>query len=63
MTRGIGRKSAFFSYQAITDRTGLSKSAAQRAVAWLVRRKLVTVHKKTPTAVPEYVVLTPWIRG
>ena len=61
-TRGVGRKSAFFSYQALTDRTGLSKSAAQRAVAWLVRRRLVTMQKKTPTSVPEYTVLTPWIR-
>ena len=30
MTRGVGRKSAFFSYQMLTDRTGLSKRAVQR---------------------------------
>jgi hypothetical protein len=62
MTRSVGRKTAFFSYQAITDRTGLSKSAAQRAVAWLVRRQLMRVRRKSATAVPEYQVLTPWIR-
>ena len=63
MTRGVGRKSAFFSYQALTDRTGLSKRAVQRAVAHLQRRQLLRVARKSPTAVPEYVVATPWIRG
>lgn len=63
MTRGVGRKTAFFSYQMLTDRTGLSKSAVQRAVAWLVRRQLVRVDRKTATSVPEYAVLTPWVRG
>lgn len=63
MTRGVGRKSAFFSYQALTDRTGLSKRAVQRAVAHLQRRQLLRVARKSPTAVPEYAVATPWIRG
>jgi hypothetical protein len=62
MTRSQGRKSAFFSYQTLTDRTGLSKSAVQRAVPLLVRRQLVRVRRTSPTAVPEYTVLTPWIR-
>lgn len=62
MTHGIGREAAFFSYQMMTDRTGLSKSAAQRAVSWLERRQLLRVRKRTPTAVPEYAVLTPWRR-
>ena len=61
-TRSLGRKTAFFSYQTLTDRTGLSKSAVQRAVAWLVRRQLLKVRRKSPTAVPEYAVLTPWAR-
>jgi hypothetical protein len=62
MTHGIGREAAFFSYQMMTDRTGLSRSAAQRAVSWLERRQLLRVRKRTPTAVPEYAVLTPWRR-
>jgi hypothetical protein len=62
MTRSLGRKTAFFSYQTLTDRTGLSKSAVQRAVAWLVRRQLVRVKRKSATSVPEYAVLAPWIR-
>lgn len=63
MTVGIGRKSAYFSYQLLTDRTGLSKRAVQRAVAHLRRRQLIRVSRKSPTAVPEYAVATPWVRG
>ncbi len=61
-THAAGRTAAFFSYQAMTDRTGLSKSAVQRAVAWLERRQLLRVRKRSATAVPEYTVLTPWLR-
>jgi len=63
MTRGVQRKTGFFSYQMLSDRTGLSKSSVQRAVAWLERRQLVRVRRKSKTAVPEYAVLTPWVRG
>jgi Helix-turn-helix domain len=61
MTKGVSRKSAFFSYQMLTDRTGLSKRAVQRAVAHLQRRQLIRVVRKSATAVPEYAVATPWI--
>ncbi|MCE9572741.1 MAG: helix-turn-helix domain-containing protein [Deltaproteobacteria bacterium] len=60
--RGQGRRAAFFSYAALADRTGLSKSAVQRAVAWLVRRQLVRVTKASSTATPSYEVLAPWRR-
>jgi hypothetical protein len=63
MTKGVGRKSAHFSYQMLTDRTGLSKRAVQRAVSHLAGRQLLKVARKSATAVPEYSVLTPWIRG
>jgi hypothetical protein len=33
MTKGVGRKSAFFSYQMLTDRTGLSKVVRKSATA------------------------------
>ena len=62
-TRGVGRKSVFFSYQMLTDRTGLSKRSVQRAVEHLQRRQLIKVARKSPTAVPEYSVATPWVRG
>ncbi len=63
MTKGVGRKSAFFSYQMLTDRTGLSKRAVQRAVAHLESRQLIRVARRNVTAVPQYTVATPWIRG
>jgi replication initiation and membrane attachment protein DnaB len=62
MTHGVGRKTAFFSYQSLSDRTGLSKRSVQRAVAWLEGRQLLRVLRKKATAVPEYAVLTPWKR-
>jgi hypothetical protein len=62
VTRGVGRKSAFFSYQMLCDRTGLSKRAVQRAVAHLERRQLLKVSRKSATAVPEYAPATPWVR-
>jgi hypothetical protein len=61
-TRALGREAAFLSYQVMTDGTGLSKSAVQRAVSLLERRQLLRVRKGSPTAVPEYAVLTPWRR-
>jgi len=48
------------SYQTIADSVGISKSAAQAGVRWLLRRKLVEVKKSSPTAVPAYRVLHPW---
>jgi hypothetical protein len=48
------------SYQDLAENIGVSKSAAQSAVAWLLRRKLLTVSKPTVTATPTYSVLAPW---
>jgi hypothetical protein len=48
------------SYQELAESIGISKSSAQTAIAWLVRRKLVLVSKATVTATPEYKVLSPW---
>lgn len=42
--------------------TGLSKSAVQRGMRVLVRRRLVRVDKTSPTAVPVYTPLRPWAR-
>ena len=50
------------SYQDLAEAIGISKSSAQSAVAWLLRRKLLTSTKTTVTATPEYKVLTPWRR-
>jgi hypothetical protein len=48
------------SYQDLAESIGISKSAAQSAVGWLIRRKLLASTKTTVTATPEYKVLTPW---
>lgn len=51
------------SYADLAEETGLSRSAAQSAVTWLIRRKLLAVNRATVTAVPVYTALTPWKRG
>ena len=48
------------SYQELAESVGLSKSSAQAAVSWLVRRKLLTSNKVNATAVPSYTVRRPW---
>ena len=48
------------SYQELAESVGLSKSSAQAAVSWLVRRKLLTSSKENATAVPSYTVRSPW---
>lgn len=51
------------SFQELAESIGVSKSAAQAAVRWLVRRKLLAATKVNATAVPCYHVLTPWKDG
>jgi hypothetical protein len=50
------------SYQDLAESIGISKSSAQAAVGWLLRRKLLLVSKATVTATPKYKVQTPWRR-
>jgi predicted transcriptional regulator len=50
------------SYQDLAESIGVSKSSAQAAVGWLVRRKLLSASKENVTATPRYTVLTPWKR-
>jgi len=59
LRRGIAVQ---ISYQELAESIGVSKSSAQSAVAWLVRRKLVLMSKATVTATPRYKVQTPWRR-
>lgn len=48
------------SFLEMAERIGVSKSSAQAAVRWLVRRKLLEADKANATAVPSYKVMTPW---
>jgi hypothetical protein len=61
-TGGRQSRSAALSLKAIAEGTGLSKRAVQAALRTLVRRRLVSVRRGGPTAVPEYTVLRPWAR-
>ncbi len=53
-------QSVQISYHDLAEAIGVSKSSAQAAVGWLVRRKLLTAMKQNATAVPRYTVHTPW---
>src|SRR5258708_37632461 len=48
------------SYQELAESVGLSKSSAQAAVSWLVRRKLLAASNENATAIPSYTVRRPW---
>src|SRR6266852_2525975 len=48
------------SYQELAESIGVSKSSAQAAVSWLVRRKLLSASKENATATPRYTVRSPW---
>jgi hypothetical protein len=48
------------SYQRLAESIGISKSSAQSAVNWLLRRRLLTVSHQSATATPRYTVRTPW---
>ncbi len=48
------------SYQELAESIGVSKTAAQAAVGWLLRRKLLLVNKATVTATPVYKVQRLW---
>jgi hypothetical protein len=50
------------SHATLAEETGLSRSTSQSAVAWLVRRKLLTVRKEAITATPVYSTESPWRR-
>jgi DNA-binding GntR family transcriptional regulator len=56
-TRGVS-----VSLAAMAVDTGLSKTAVQRGLRRLVRRRLLRVDKRSRTAVPTYTVLRPWGR-
>ena len=51
------------SYRELAESVGVSKSSAQAAVSWLVKRKLLAVSKETCTSTPHYSVLRPWTGG
>jgi hypothetical protein len=61
-SRTVRSRAVPASYAQIAIGTGLSRSAVQAAVTTLKLRQLIAVHRRSPTAVPEYSVLRPWRR-
>ena len=54
------KKPVVISYSELAESTGLSKTSAQAAVGWLVRRRMLSVIKENVTATPSYTIQTPW---
>jgi hypothetical protein len=48
------------SYQQAAESIGISKSSAQAAIRWLLKRKLLAVRRDNVTATPVYTVRSPW---
>jgi hypothetical protein len=61
-TVGSDVRSLKISHQQMAGATGLSRRAVQDSVKWLVRRRLLRMHRAYRTAVPLYAVNRPWKR-
>lgn len=59
-TVGSDERSLRASHRTISNCTGLSRRAVQNSIQWLLRRRLVRVHRTHRTAIPEYFVNRPW---
>ncbi len=59
---GGGEREVGASLQALATATGLSKTAVQRSVAHLLRRKLIATRSSGPNQAPHYRLLKPWAR-
>jgi hypothetical protein len=53
-------KAVSVSYSELAESVGVSKSSAQAAVGWLVRRRLLRAAKASATATPTYMVQKHW---
>ena len=61
-THGAGRDSIAVSHAVLAESIGISKRSVQCAVLHLIERRLIKRRIARPTAVPVYMVLTPWVR-
>src|SRR5215469_3466591 len=55
-------KAVAISYAALSEETGLSRSATQLAITWLLKRGLLESKHASVTATPVYTTLRPWKR-
>jgi hypothetical protein len=58
----VRARSVTVSLQRMAVDTGLSKGSVQRGLRSLLRRRLLRVEKSSPTSIPVYTVLRPWLR-
>jgi len=56
-------KAVSISYSNLAESIGVSKSSAQAAIGWLIRRRLISASRAYVTATPRYIVNTPWKRS
>jgi DNA-binding transcriptional ArsR family regulator len=57
-----GERQIRASLRQLSEATGLSKSAVQKALKLLKRRNLVSVRQTSRTAVPQYELVRHWLR-
>jgi hypothetical protein len=57
------KRQARLSLRTLAEETGLSRRGVQAGLKNLERRKLVSVQRASITAIPEYAVMRPWMRG
>ena len=60
LTHGNSQGTVQVALQDIAEATGLSKRSVQDAVAWLAKRKLLSISRASITSIPVYTVLRPW---
>lgn len=56
------QRSMAVSLQQFVESTGLSKTAVQRSLQLLKRRKLISVTQSNRTAVPRYTLVRHWLK-
>lgn len=57
-----GDRSIAISLQQFVESTGLSKTAIQRSILVLKRRRLIAVTRSSPTAIPHYALIRHWVK-
>ena len=57
-----GDRSIAISLQQFVESTGMSKTAVQRSILLLKRRRLIAVTRSNPTAIPRYVLIRHWVK-
>jgi transcription initiation factor IIE alpha subunit len=57
-----GERRIAMSLRQLAEASGLSKSAVQKAIRLLERRRLIQIRRSSPTSTPTYELIRHWIR-